>query len=206
MAALVPSWLDYASAIYGYFLTIDWATLAKTASGAGIGTTLVLIGERWLVARWERQRKATHLARRLVRWLDEFGLACQEEVADRQDGGYQSVGLPSLPPCPDDIEGWRSLRNELAMKCERFPGHVRETKSLIDFEHREPSEDFVDTIDETTARLGLEAHSLAEDLCRAYGLSIDDEGYVSWLKSELGRVARNREWRRAAPKPKAWPR
>jgi len=46
--------------------------------------------------------------------------------------------------------------------------------------------------------LGQEAHQLAENLCRDYGLLSSEGEYVSFLGADLERVAKDREWRRTA--------
>lgn len=98
-------------------MSADWADLIKIVIGAGIGTAIVQGVFALVRDEREKKSKADFLALQIALNLEEFArqlaeLDSENEFAEHfQDREFPnwSAKLPNFDPLPDDVEGWRSL-------------------------------------------------------------------------------------------------
>jgi hypothetical protein len=103
-------------------LAWDWATLAKSALGAGFGTAAMTGILSVYRDTHHRKSQAAYMAMRLAVTLEPYAYACSEFIAENanmqarldQEFPDWNTSLPELSVYPDDIEGWRAIDRKLA--------------------------------------------------------------------------------------------
>jgi hypothetical protein len=188
---------------------IDWSMVFGSLVGAGGGSAIVQGSFNIWGEHRRRTAKATYLAMRLAVLLDAFGLACSEMIncnasaEPHPEHEYANwVGIPELPPYPDDSEGWVSLHRALAIRCLRLPGSVHASEGVLRATVEYAEDDYGDALFEQAARLGLEARRLAEDLHRRYGLDEAAGDYASSLEAALEKATKAMQDRRYVSVPR----
>lgn len=179
-------------------VALDWATLAKTAVGAGFGTaaTTGLIA----LYRDHRQKKsvAVYLAMRLSVILEAYANSCAEFVNYNANAPHNSredefpawkVHLPDLPEYPDDAEGWSALDKKLAMRCLGLRNKIVGSQGIISSYVEHDIDGLEDALNEQAATRGLEAWEIAMKFRRKYTIAAAD---TVWDFTEgLERTLRN---------------
>lgn len=174
----------------------DWATIGKTALGAGVGTALV----QGLLAiyrdRRNRKSHAAYMAMRLAVTLEFYAKACADFIQENAnvqppppDEEYPSwkAELPELPAYPDDADGWRAIDCALAGRCLNLRNKIHASQGLIDETIEYNMDALGDTLEEQAAARGLEAWKLALALRRKHGVGKADMvwDYVETLERTL---------------------
>ncbi len=174
----------------------DWATLGKTALGAGVGTALV----QGLLAVYRdgrhRKSQATYMAMRLAVTLEFFASACVDLIQKNANvepppptEQYPAwiAELPELPAYPDDADGWRAIDCALAGRCLNLRNKIHGSQGIIDSTIEYDMSGLGDTFEEQTAARGMEAWKLAVALRRKHGVEKVDTvwDYAAILETTL---------------------
>lgn len=193
----------------------DWLDLVKIVVGAGIGTAVV----QWLasIAADERAKKskADFLALQLAINLEAFAYQCIEldrenEFAEQlpgQEFPEWSAILPSMGQTPDDIDGWRSLdQNMVGRYYNLWADRDAEQKSLSEALYH-VEDDLVEYVALSVEKLGSRALKLATEIRTRHGLLLSqpdigemEERFVrraKWAQERL-EAERQRNARRVA--------
>ena len=184
-------------------LAWDWATLAKSALGAGFGTAAMT--GILSVYRDTRHRKsqAAYMAMRLAVTLESYAYACSEFIAenantqpppDREFPDW-NTSLPELAAYPDDLDGWRAIDRKLAGRCLNFRNRIHGSQGLISATWEYAMEDLEDTLSEQAAARGLEAWELASALRSKHGVEQAEpvSDFVEWLQTILAKAKAAKE-------------
>lgn len=192
--------------------TWDWATLGKTAVGAGFGTALVQ-GLISLIREWtQAKRKSTYLASRLAVTLEFFAMACADFIQDNknaetgpdQEFPEWSLQLPELPAYPDDADGWMAIDVRLAERCLNLRNKIHCSQKLIETTiDLGLYDDLEDTLEAEAAGRGAEAWALAKTLRSKHGIVAADMqwDYADTLKATLRAVEKRIKECKAALMP-----
>lgn len=176
-------------------LTWDWATLAKSALGAGFGTAAVTGILAVYRDAHHRKSHAAYMAMRLAVILESYAYACSEFISENssmqappdQEFPDWNTTLPVLPPYPDDPEGWRAIDRKLAGRCLNFQNRIHGSQGIISATNDYTVDDLEDTFREHAAARGLEAWTLATALRDKHGVEKADpvSDFVEWLQTVL---------------------
>ncbi len=164
-------------------LAWDWATIGKTALGAGFGTA-AMTGILSLY-RDHRQKKslAAYMAMRLAVTLEAYAYACYEFISANENAPHYSqedefpawtVRLPELPPYPDDIDGWRAIDRELAGKCLNLRNRIASSQGSINSTIEFDMYGLEDELNEQASGRGIEAWELAAALRSRHNIEAPD--------------------------------
>jgi hypothetical protein len=178
--------------------TWDWATLAKTAIGAGFGTALV----QGLLAiyrdRRHRKSQAAYMAMRVAVTLEFYASACADfiqknanvEPPPTEQYPAWTTELPELPAYPDDADGWRAIDRALAGRCLNFRNKIHGSQGIINSAIEYSIDDLEDTLGKQADERGLEAWNLAVALRRRHGVEEVDTvwEYTNTLERALRKV------------------
>lgn len=154
---------------------LDWI---KIVAGAGVGTAIVqgII----VLARDERSKKskADFLALQLAIALEAFARQCMELDRENQYAEHfldqqfpdWSARLPTIDQTPDDVDGWRSLdQNMVGRYYNLWADRDAEQKSLSEsLDHVE--EDVEEYVALSVEKLGSRALTLATEIRTRHGL------------------------------------
>lgn len=154
---------------------LDWA---KVIIGAGVGTAVV----QWLasIAADERSKKskADFLALQLAINLEAFARQCieldrenefAEQFPDQQFPDW-SATLPSIDQTPDDVDGWRSLdQNMVGRYYNLWVDRDAEQKSLFETIYH-VEDDLEEYVALSVAKMGTRALKLATEIRTRHGL------------------------------------
>jgi hypothetical protein len=160
-----------------------WSGMLVFAATTGIITAVLNqvfgIGRDWWAARVKRKSEAGYLALRLATILEGYAYDCASFIGDNSEApqgpddeipGWK-VKLPTLPPFPEEKEGWHSIDLGLAARVLDVRNHLAGSQGVIDATNRfETLLDLGDELDEHAGARGQEAWALAKDLRSRYGL------------------------------------
>jgi hypothetical protein len=184
-------------------LAWDWATLAKSALGAGFGTAAMT--GILSVYRDTRHRKsqAAYMAMRLAVTLEAYAYACSEFIAENatmqappdQEFPDWNTSLPELSAYPDDPDGWRAIDRKLAGRSLNFRNRILGSQGLIGTTWEYATDDLEDTLSEQAAARGLEAWELASTLRSKHGVEQAEpvSDFVEWLQTVLAKAKAAKE-------------
>jgi hypothetical protein len=174
-------------------LAWDWATILRSAVGAGLGTAAVTGTWTFYLDYRRRKAQAGYMAMRLAVILESFAHDCilfiwgNDSAQAGPDGEYPdwNLTLPKLSPYPDDTDGWRVIDQKLACRCLNLRNRISSSQSLI-WGRRVLDRVNLEDLTETAAARGLEAWSLAEDLRKRHGIGDVETvwDYASELKQK----------------------
>ncbi|KAB2795935.1 hypothetical protein F9K87_16160 [Brucella anthropi] len=193
----------------------DWLDLVKIVVGAGIGTAVV----QWLasIAADERSKKskADFLALQLAINLEAFARQCIELDRENEFAEHHpdqqfpdwSATLPSISQTPDDIDGWRSLdQNMVGRYYNLWADRDAEQKSLSEALYH-VEDDLEEYVALSVEKLGSRALKLATEIRTRHGLLLSqpdigemEERFVrraKWAQEQLD-AERQRNTRLAA--------
>lgn len=187
--------------------TWDWAALARTVLGAGLGSAAFQWGLTLHRDKRQRRFQASYMAMRLAVTLEFYASACSDLLSENSSAQHVpdheypdwDIKLPQEPSYPDDAEGWRAIDQRLAGRCLSFPNKIRQSQRIIywDFEYdNHPYE----TLCEHVAARGLEAWQLAVALRRKHRVEKADTwlDYSEGLQTTLQKAEEAKKRERAA--------
>ncbi len=165
------------------FIALDWATLGKTAIGAGFGTAAT--AGVFALYRDHRQKKslAAYMAMRLAVILEAYAHSCAEFIDYNANAPHHSredefpawkVTLPDLPTYPDDAQGWSSIDKKLAMRCLGLRNKIVGSQGIIMSNIEHDMDGLEDALNEQAAARGLEAWKLAMEFRGRYAIAAAD--------------------------------
>ncbi|MEI9403548.1 hypothetical protein [Mesorhizobium argentiipisi] len=161
---------------------MDWLTstgdLLKIVVGAGLGSAFVQASTAYLTERWTRKTKADFLALRIAVMLETFTDQCAQLVYDNEYAEEfpdeplpnWSITLPTFEPWPDDIDGWRSLDQNLVGRCLNFRSERDRQQRVLRDAIEYVEDDAEKHVAIVAADIGLAAWGLAEALRTEHGL------------------------------------
>jgi hypothetical protein len=151
---------------------MDWVDLVKTFFAAGAGSAVVQ-----LFVPIQTNRNAPH--------------------ADDQEHPDWETKLPELGPYPDDEDGWQAIDRKLANRCLGLRNKIAESQSIIRDVMEHVMDDLKDTLDEQSAKCGLEAWTLAVELRQRNRVEEvnPDWNYAEVLEETLPRAIKSKEER-----------
>lgn len=173
---------------------LDWA---KVVIGAGVGTAVV----QWLasIAADERSKKskADFLALQLAINLEAFTRQCIE--LDRENEFAQhfpdqqfpdwSAKLPSIDQTPDDVEGWRSLdQNMVGRYYNLWADRDAEQKFLSEIGYH-IEDDLEEYVALSVEKMGSRALKLATEIRTRHGLLLSQPN-IKEMQEQLKRRAK----------------
>lgn len=188
-------------------MDISWGTILTVAGTTGVLTALlnhVLWGLReWRAASSKKKDHASYLALRLAVLLESYANACSDfisENAHAEQGPEDQLpnwdaSLPTLPPYPEDDEGWRAIDRRLAGRVLNLPNRIHASQSSITWTIELNDDELGETLDEEAAARGLEAWKLAVKLRRMYNIEAVE---IAWdfprmLENTLAKAQREKQ-------------
>ncbi|PJO47207.1 hypothetical protein [Brucella pituitosa] len=156
----------------------DWLDLLKIIIGAGVGTAVAQ--GIFALARDERTKKskADFLALQLAINLEAFARQCieldreneaAEQFPDQEFPDWSAI-LPSISPTPDDIDGWRSLdQNMVGRYYNLWAERDAEQKSLSEVVYH-VEDDLEEYVALSVEKLGTRALKLATEIRTRHNL------------------------------------
>jgi hypothetical protein len=173
-------------------LTWDWATLAKSALGAGFGSAAMTGILAVYQDRRHRKSNAAYMAMRLAVILEAFAYACSEFIGENsskqtppdQEFPDWNTSLPELSVYPEDADGWRAIDRKLAGRILNFRNRIHGSQGLIATTWEYASDELEDTLIEQAAARGLEAWELASALRSKHGIEQAEpvSDFVHWMQ------------------------
>jgi hypothetical protein len=173
-------------------LSWDWATIAKSAIGAGVGAAAVQGFISLYRERRTTKAQASYMAMRLAVALESYAYACADFIgknnnaSHRQDEEFPDwdVSLPELAPYPIDPDGWRAIDPTIAGRCLNLPNKIHASQGLIGSIIEFKPEDLGDYLKQQAAARGWEAWQLATQLRGKYGIEPADTvwNFADWLE------------------------
>lgn len=177
----------------------DWL---KIMVGAGLGTAAVQAIAKYLTERRSKKAKADFLALQIAIVLENFADRCADLVHENRYT-YQapdhefpdwSILLPEIDIYPDDVDGWRSLEQNLVGRCLNLrydrDAAQRNLNEIVNHVPHE-TEEYVALAAE---KVGVAALKLAGKLRSGHGvmasqLDTDAEdrltGRANWARAEI---------------------
>lgn len=180
-------------------LTWDWALIAKTAFGAGVGSAAVQ-GALSIYKEYRvKENHAAYLALRVAVILEAYASACFDFVADnaiaqqRPDEQYPdwNSSLPTLHEYPIDVEGWRAMDRSLVARILNLPNKIHGSQNVIGANYEFAMDDnIIWQLDKHACERGLEGLEIASRLRSLYNLGPFDPvfDFAGALRRDLKRA------------------
>jgi hypothetical protein len=195
-----------------------WTGMLAFAATTGIITALLTqifsIGRDLWATHVKRKSEASYLALRLATILEGYAYDCASFIGDNADAPEGpddefpkwKVKLPTLPPFPEEKEGWHSIDLRLAARVLDVRNHPAGSQGVIDATNRfESLPDLGDELDEHAGARGQEAWALAKDLRSCYGLPAFKPvwDFTDTLENALQQAKKAKE-KRASSQAEMW--
>ena len=150
----------------------DWGAVAQSILGAGLGSAGFQAFINWRRDTTQKKERGTFLALRLSVLLEAFAYECAELIRENQsasrDPGREFPNwngtLPKPASYPEDVDGWRSLPQELASAALDLINDRAGAQSIIFLTADLREQKTLDQIIFQAATLGLDAWATARRL------------------------------------------
>lgn len=164
------------------FDLMDTIQIVSLVAGSSLAAALLTQGVGWIrdavTAHSKKKAHASYLALRLAILLEAYAYACATIIQKngnaetRPDEQYPDweVKLPPLPEYPDDAEGWRSLKLDLASRALALRNRIDGSQAIIDVTIEYAEHELEEELDGQFGARGMEAFQIAADLRRRYDL------------------------------------